>query len=587
MAAMSNPPYWYIGSTKYSSVTAWAASTAISAGTLARQNTAPSLGQERVFVCIVAGTTSGSEPTWTVTKGGKTTDSSVTWLECTGQPAVNGDATNTFDWNSAKSNTVALGQIIKNIAATHFFICTTAGTAGSGSEPTWNTTAGQTTADGSVTWTSLGTVGSFSAWGAPHKRIPNASASGWGAAGHTFYISNNHAETQASIWNNAFVQNNKTAPCKYICVSDTAAPPTAVATTATVTTTGTSNNIVLNSTSGGGVAAYFYMYGVTFIVASGGTTGSITNGLGGAVFESCGFQCANSSTGSIQLGFNTVGDKYDIRRNCTFTFSAASQTLNPEAGRVEIIGGSIAATGTSPTTAIGGSSSVPNNLIIRDCDLSGVTGNLVDIGSGVPGEVVLAYCKLYSGVTLTTGTVPGAGGRALRIHNCDSAATNYRMYNVSYWGTSQQSTSTYNNAGATDGTTRISWQIDTNANPVFGQPFVTEQIFQWVDTTGSSLTATVEIAGSTTLYNDEIWLEIEYMGSSTSPLGSYVSSRKADILASNAAVTSSSASWTGSPAVTQKLQVSFTPQMKGPIKGRVYVAKRSATIYVDPLITVA
>jgi hypothetical protein len=52
-------------------------------------------------------------------------------------------------------------------------------------------------------------------------------------------------------------------------------------------------------------------------------------------------------------------------------------------------------------------------------------------------------------------------------------------------------------------------------------------------------------------------------------------------------VTSSAASWGGSPAHTQKLQVTFTPQMKGPVKARIFVAKPSITVYVDPLLTIS
>jgi hypothetical protein len=581
MAALANPPYWYIGSSKWTAVTAWPTSTAKAAGTLVRQNATPTLGQERVFVCVVAGTTAGSEPTWTVTKGDKTTDNTVTWQECTGQPPVNGDATNTKDWNSASGNTVALGQIIKNVAATHYFICTTAGTAGSGAEPTWNTTAGQTTADNGVTWTSLGAVGSFGAWAGPHQRIPNAIATNWGKAGDTFYISNNHAESQASGWSTTFI-GTQSSPCNYICVTDTSAPPTAVNTTASVTTTSNSG-----ITFGGGSAAYFYMYGITFNCGTGSGGAVISIQAPSPVFDSCGFNLVNTATSNnIQLSAGTSGDRNTVCRNCTFTFSNASQTMKSQAGNAEIIGGSIAATGTAPSTLIPLGAG-PGNLLVRDCDISGVTGNLVDLSAVTTASFLFANCKLGAGVTLGSSTITGAGDTTLRVHNCDSGATNYRMYTAKFAGTSQQSTSTYNNAGATDGTTRISWKIDTNTFPFFGQPFVSEQIFQWVDTTGGALTATVEIAGAASLNNDDIWMEIEYLGNASYPIGSVADCRKASILASNAAVTSSSASWSGSPAVTQKLQVTFTPQMKGPIKARIYVAKKSATIYVDPLITVA
>ena len=65
---------WYCNfgngtSTGYTAVTAWAASTAVVAGALRRQLAAPAVNSERVFACIVAGTTGSTEPTWVLTRG--------------------------------------------------------------------------------------------------------------------------------------------------------------------------------------------------------------------------------------------------------------------------------------------------------------------------------------------------------------------------------------------------------------------------------------------------------------------------------------------------------------------------------------
>src|ERR1043166_5161230 len=144
---------WYCSSARWTAVTAWPTSTAVSAGVLRRQSATPTVGNERVFACIVAGTTGGTEPTWTVTKGAKNTDNTATWQECTGQPGLNGDTTNCPNW--AASTVYALGQVIQGVTNSVIFICSTAGTSGN-SEPSWSTTAGQTTVDNTATWTSLG-----------------------------------------------------------------------------------------------------------------------------------------------------------------------------------------------------------------------------------------------------------------------------------------------------------------------------------------------------------------------------------------------------------------------------------------------
>src|SRR6185369_16090267 len=88
---------WYCNSVGYAAVTARPQNTAVAAGVLRRQFTAPAVGSERVFVCIIAGTTANvTDATWVLTRGAKTTDGTATWMECTGQAALNGGVA--FTW---------------------------------------------------------------------------------------------------------------------------------------------------------------------------------------------------------------------------------------------------------------------------------------------------------------------------------------------------------------------------------------------------------------------------------------------------------------------------------------------------------
>ena len=566
---------WYAGSTKWSAVAAWAAATSYTAGQLVRQLAAPAVGSERVFACVVAGTSGGSEPSWVTTHGAKTTDNTVTWQDVTGKAAVNGDAANTSTWNSAKSTAVSLGVVVKNVAGTHHFICTTAGNAGTGSEPSWNTTAGATTVDNAATWTSLGAVGAFSAWGAPAARLNLFLATGFfSAAGDTVFVSNSHAETQAAAL--AYNATNSGSPARktvVVCVDDSAAPPAALATTGSVTTTGA------NAVSWG---YNTYTCGLVINSATGANaTGMVLGGSTGNVFENCAFNKLSTSAANVTVGGGTGGD--NEFRNCTFTFGNAGDLLSLGLGRGRFVGGALADSGTTPTTLLTNGST--GTYRFRGVDLSGVTGTLAALGTA-PMDVYLESCRLGSGVTKQPSGSNFPINLRLYLHNCDSGATNTSEYENAAAGIVQTETSVVRTGGASNGTTPLSWLVTSGANTSYYQPLVTSEIVQWQDTTGNSKTAAVELTTDTALTNADCWLEIEHPGSASHPLASVVTTRAA-LLATPVALTTSAATWGGAAKTYKyKLSVAFTPQMKGPVKARVYVARASTTLYVEPLIVI-
>ena len=94
----------------------------------------------------------------------------------------------------------------------------------------------------------------------------------------------------------------------------------------------------------------------------------------------------------------------------------------------------------------------------------------------------------------------------------------------------------------------------------------------------------------TNLQDDEVWLEVEYLGTAGFPLSLFASDRMTDILSTPADQTTSSVAWTTTGLTNpnkQKLAVTFTPQEIGVVRCRVALAKPSYTVYVDPLLTVA
>lgn len=588
MALVDNA--WYVNfgngsSTGFWAVTAWATGATIAAGAL-RRATSPAVGAERVFVAIVGGTTHATtQPTWVTTRGGKTTDNTVTWQECTGVAALNGDATNTPSWSisatppgGVKNTAVSLGQVIKRDNGASYQICTTAGTAGNGAEPAFSDTAGTTTADNTVTWTSLGAVGNFTGWQAPHARLSAAFTANWGQAGNSFYVASEHAETIAATATYTS-PGSITAPCYIYCVTKTTVPPTSanLTTGAELKETGT-NNMTLS-----GVVAL--MQGVN--LNSSGRGPAITgiwNLKNAAILIGTGL-----SSGSVQIGAGTNSVRVEFD-NVTVSFANVGQGVSLGGGRLiwrntlsAILGAAV------PNSLFRGISVSGGMALIEGVDLSalGSTKNLVDTSIATEAiNVVIKDCKLGASVALSATPLNPAFIDADLI-NCDSGATNYRHERLRYAGSQVVETTIVRTGGATNGTTPISWKIVTTVNSRWTMPFESMPMAIWNDTSGSAKTITVEgiWGGGAVPNNDDIWIEVEYPGDASYPQGYYATSTKADNLAAGGAGSSSAAAWGGSTTAF-KMAVTITPLMKGPIYVRVHAAKASSTFYIDPVPTV-
>jgi hypothetical protein len=168
------------------------------------------------------------------------------------------------------------------------------------------------------------------------------------------------------------------------------------------------------------------------------------------------------------------------------------------------------------------------------------------------------------------------------------------MQRHQYGGDVYSDTAVFRTSGASDGTTPLSHKMVSSGNSKFAWPLYGPEMVIYNSVTGSSKTVTVEIVrdiAATDLTDAEVWLEVEYLGTSGFPLALFAKDRAADVLATPAAQDASSVGWTlggfGTAGTKQKLVVTFTPQEVGIIRCRVALAKASTTIYVDPLLTVA
>lgn len=438
-----------------------------------------------------------------------------------------------------------------------------------------------------------------STWALAKAKLAGADAID--AAGDTIFLSQAHAESTAASITIALA-GTVTSPSKIVAANDAAEPPTAVS-TASVTVTG-GNNITLTGS--------FYAKGVAFNCGTGATGGvriNVSNSASAGnrqVYEDCDFNIPETGVGNLLRIGNAAPVNADAEFiNCRFKVGVNSTQIQTIA-RTRITGGSWISGTTTPTTIFTTILGGPCDLLVENHDFSnlGAAVNLMSGGAvATHGRAIFRNCKLptsWSGL-LWSSTPTNPGLRA-EMYNCDNADTNYKLWVEDYAGSTRSETTIVRTGGASDGTTGLSWKMVSSANAEYPTiKLESPEIMQW-NSTLSSVTATVEIVHDTNVaggqgagtgsrfQDDEIWLEVRYLGTSGFPLGTWIRDCKADVLANAADQTDSSEAWTTTGLTTpqkQKLSVTFTPAEVGYIVARVVVAKASKTIYVCPKLTVA
>jgi hypothetical protein len=511
-------------------------------------------------------------------------------MEVTGMAAVNGDPTDTVNWTQAKAiGAPSLGAIIQRNNGASYQICTTAGTFGT-AEPAFSNTAGVTTSEsgGTAVWTSLGAVGNFTGGGAPHARLANACASTWFAAGNTVYVGDNHAESQATTLPLTLALNQTTVS-KIICHNHSGSyPPAAtdLATGATVTETG--SGLAINLTANSGV---LYVYGLTF---SSTNTGNIT--LSGQAsllsFDNCIFKVTtanivlNSSNGGAMLWNNcqvnfTSAASFIASVNCYFTWQNTAQVL---------VTGSTVPTNLFSESAVGSIGSI----LLEALDLSQCVSIFNQVANTAIANWVVKDCKLNASTTFPNETNTG---HVIQTIRSDSGATAYKSARYAVEGTETTETSITRVGGASDPTGQAqSRKIVTTANSQWLRPFKAEPYAIWNPRTAANVTVTVcgTINAGALPNNDDIWLEVEYLGSATFPIGTIKTTTKANLFAANAAVASDGSTWNGggsgagwSPFKLVATLSAPQPGMAGYIHVRPRAAKPSTTFYIDPQVTLS
>lgn len=416
------------------------------------------------------------------------------------------------------------------------------------------------------------------------------------AAGDTIYVASTHNESIASstIWSWA---GSVGSPTKIIVADKTSgAPPATIATGGAVSCSASANMDWRGDV---------YTYGLTFNIGIGASSNTFQDNIANQqhFFEKCVFNVV-ATAGLIkpQTGFS--GTSRIVWKDCDVKFANASGQIVSSAD-FRWSGGSILAGSTAPTTLFAcGNTGLGGPTLVENVDLSNGGSSMNIFSSTGNGLMLIRDCKLpasWSG-SLFTGTIQ-PGCRA-EMHNCDSGDTNYRLAVADYNGTivsndvigTTDVTGSSKFNGATE-LSRFSWKMDSGSGALYPmRSLATPDILVWNDAVGSSKTFSIEYVADTNVaagqgagtasafQNNEVWVELAYLGTSGFPLGSRVESRPANIL-TTPTDNSAGGTWTTTGLTTPKtgkLSVTFTPQEKGYVIARVCIGKASKTIYVDP-----
>lgn len=307
----------------------------------------------------------------------------------------------------------------------------------------------------------------------------------------------------------------------------------------------------------------------------------------GQIHEKMSFgSSSNNVNADILIGFTPDSSQVKFI-DCTFVPGAVGQRIRPR-GPVHFINLSI---GAGVTDLFGSQAMVSATVLVEDSDLSVNAPSNALLLRQVDGgpHITIRNCKLGASQAIASGVSNRWSTSSIEVWNSDSADTNYRYASDYNEGTVDTETTIVRTGGAEHNGTQYSYKMVSSARPTLHTPLETPEFVIWNETVGSSITVTVKTTVATTaLQDDEIWLEVSYLGTSGVPKGTKITDRLA-LFGTPADQTVEAEDWDSSPSSPQdqNLAVSFTPQEVGFVHCKVMLAKPSITVYVDPLAVIS
>jgi hypothetical protein len=418
------------------------------------------------------------------------------------------------------------------------------------------------------------------------------------AAGDTIFVSQAHTQAFGTGSYDFVSPGTLSNPVRVIGVDDSAEPPTALhstkpsftATTGNITFTGHVERVNLSVEVGSG-ASTNALTPATFLTAQ---------GVGAMRGSNCVFRHLSTAGRSISYGGSSTGfGSLFVEENTEFHLggnAGGGQSIALSKGRLELYGCSTSATMNTPAGlfALGSQQYGSVELFADgfDCSSMASTLKLLKLSLNINAVAIFRNSKFPSGwdeSLFQAGTV--SPGSTAELHNCSAGSTIIRYLKWDCSGVIRSNETNVRTGGANDGTAySLRFVTNANANNV-NSLFGKELPAVYISTTGSPVTATVEILidSADACTNDDYWIEGSYLPNSGDTVSEPISSRKAP-LATAATLPSSSETWVETGLTNpqkRKMQVTFTPGRAGFLHLRPVAAKKSTTAYVDYKITVA
>jgi hypothetical protein len=402
-----------------------------------------------------------------------------------------------------------------------------------------------------------------------------------GAAGDDFWVSDDHSESQGSAMT-ITCPGTLVAPCRTICVNHAGSVPPVSADLRTTAVVGTSAAFALS------LVGCTYAYGITYNSGS-GSSGAANMIMGGSsitdlFLDSCQVVLGSSAGASVcQIASSSVQGVRVVWNNTTFQVSSTSGNIGA-GGAAEFIWKNTASAivgPTYPTNLFGISNSGMGTTLLDGVDLSALSGKTLVANQSKQGAFYFKDCLLPASITINAALTSSSAANVYVIRSA-SGATAYTMEKHNTRGDQTTETTIVRTGGATVNGTAVSMKIVGTANAAWQDPFIAESLVIAPAAAGSPVNITVYgvWAGGAVPTNKQVWMEVGYLGSSSTPLLTFVTGTIADPLAAASNQPTDTSTWGGS-TTPFKLTATVTPAMLGEMYIVIKVASTNAT-YIDP-----